>query len=69
MLYLSCLTRHYIIFVNPSGDLKTFLLARRHLVGQMSQEAEVLQPARLTAMVHDIASGLDYLAKHNYVHR
>ncbi|PIK62648.1 hypothetical protein BSL78_00440 [Apostichopus japonicus] len=51
------------------GDLKTFLLARRHLVGQHSDEAEVLLPHRLTAMVHDIASGLDYLAKSKYVHR
>ncbi|XP_033626107.1 gamma-aminobutyric acid type B receptor subunit 1-like [Asterias rubens] len=51
------------------GDLKTFLLARRHLVSQSSSNDMTVSPERLTAMVLDVATGLRYLASHKYVHR
>lgn len=51
------------------GDLKTFLLARRHLVnGKISEDSDI-SPRRLTAMVLDVARGLSYLAEKKYVHR
>lgn len=52
------------------GDLKTFLLARRHLVGekQAADESDV-HPKRLTMMALDVARGLSYLAENKYVHR
>ncbi|XP_072168944.1 uncharacterized protein [Diadema setosum] len=50
------------------GDLKTFLLGRRHLVGETS-EGSVMTDKLLTSMVLDIACGLSYLASINYVHR
>eukprot|EP00057_Strongylocentrotus_purpuratus_P027726 XP_011682200.1 PREDICTED: insulin-like growth factor 1 receptor [Strongylocentrotus purpuratus] len=53
------------------GDLKTFLLGRRHLVGEgvYERNQHVMCPDQLTSMVSDIASGLSYLASINYVHR
>lgn len=53
-----------------AGDLKTFLLARRQLVGSGdSQEAEDAKPSRLTSMALDVSLGLKYLTDLKYVHR
>ncbi|KAK7475017.1 hypothetical protein BaRGS_00033764, partial [Batillaria attramentaria] len=51
------------------GDLKTYLLSRRNLVGQAAKEAEDVSPENLTKMAIDIASGLQYLHQLKYVHR
>ncbi|KAI0225558.1 hypothetical protein LSAT2_023695 [Lamellibrachia satsuma] len=51
------------------GDLKTFLLARRQLVGQTSKEAEDVSAENLTRMALDIAYGLQYLRDLHYIHR
>lgn len=51
------------------GDLKTFLLARRHLVDDKINDDNDISPKRLTLMALDIARGLSYLASLNYVHR
>lgn len=53
------------------GDLKTYLLARRHLVNNNVhvEECEDISPKRLTAMALDVARGLSYLAELKYVHR
>ncbi|KAL1491180.1 hypothetical protein ABEB36_011819 [Hypothenemus hampei] len=51
------------------GDLKNFLLARRHLVMKNVKGSEDVSPKRLTAMALDIARGLSYLASMRYVHR
>lgn len=51
------------------GDLKTFLLARRQMVGQDIKEAEDITPLRLTGMGLDVASGLKYLSDLKYIHR
>ncbi|KAJ6649876.1 Insulin-like growth factor 1 receptor [Pseudolycoriella hygida] len=51
------------------GDLKTYLLARRHLVGEKSNDDSDISPKRLTTMVLDISKALAYLADHKYVHR
>ncbi|XP_018331316.1 uncharacterized protein LOC108741146 [Agrilus planipennis] len=52
------------------GDLKTYLLARRHLVkDKMSDESDEVSPKRLTSMALDVARGLSYLAELKYVHR
>ena len=51
------------------GDLKTFLLARRHLVGQDTKEAEDIMPEALTRMALDVCYGLKYLTDLKYVHR
>lgn len=50
------------------GDLKNYLLARRHLAAGAAGEAEV-SAARLTSMALDAARGLSYLAQLRYVHR
>ena len=52
-----------------SGDLKTFLLARRHLVAQETKEAEDIMPEALTRMALDVCYGLKYLTDLKYVHR
>ena len=57
---------YYVAF---SGDLKTFLLARRHLVGQETKEAEDIMPEALTRMALDVCYGLKYLTDLKYVHR
>lgn len=51
------------------GDLKTYLLARRHLVNQKISEDSDFSPKRLTMMALDIARALSYLAEQKYVHR
>ncbi|XP_060518097.1 receptor-type guanylate cyclase gcy-13-like isoform X2 [Cylas formicarius] len=51
------------------GDLKTFLLARRHLVSQSIADDEDVSPKRLTCMALDIARGLSFLADQKFVHR
>jgi hypothetical protein len=52
------------------GDLKTFLLARRHLVNQrISEESEEISSKKLTLMAMDVARALSYLAELKYVHR
>lgn len=52
------------------GDLKTFLLARRHLVNDKSiEESEEISSRKLTNMALDTARGLSYLAQMKYVHR
>lgn len=51
------------------GDLKTFLLARRHLAnGKITEESDI-SPKRLTIMALDVARALSYLADMKYVHR
>ncbi|XP_057666874.1 uncharacterized protein LOC130900347 [Diorhabda carinulata] len=51
------------------GDLKTYLLARRHLVKSDIEESEEVSPKRLTNMALDVARGLSYLAEIKFVHR
>lgn len=57
------------------GDLKNYLLARRHLAmgGGMDEdgggEADEASPRRLTGMALDVARALSYLAQLRYVHR
>lgn len=52
------------------GDLKTFLLARRHLVNSKHVEvSEEISSKKLTSMALDVARGLSYLAELKYVHR
>lgn len=52
------------------GDLKTYLLARRHLVKNKNvDESEEVSPKRLTNMALDVARGLSYLAEMKFVHR
>lgn len=51
------------------GDLKTFLLARRHLVNQKITDDSDISSKRLTMMAMDVARGLSYLAEQKYVHR
>ena len=51
------------------GDLKTYLLARRHLVNDKISDDSDISSKRLTLMALDVARGLSYLASLNYVHR
>ncbi|XP_015109781.1 uncharacterized protein LOC107036360 [Diachasma alloeum] len=52
------------------GDLKTYLLARRHLVNDQNYEdSDEISNKRLTAMALDVARALSYLAQLKYVHR
>ncbi|EFA03677.1 hypothetical protein TcasGA2_TC013779 [Tribolium castaneum] len=52
------------------GDLKTFLLARRHLVNDKTiEESDEISSKKLTMMALDVARGLSYLAQLKYVHR
>lgn len=51
------------------GDLKTYLLARRHLVnGKISDDSDI-SSKRLTMMALDVAKALCYLSEMKYVHR
>ncbi|KAK3874047.1 hypothetical protein Pcinc_020983 [Petrolisthes cinctipes] len=53
------------------GDLKTYLLARRHLVSDktsLSEEDEI-NSKRLTSMSQDVCRALLYLSELRYVHR
>lgn len=55
---------------NFLGDLKTYLLARRHLVnGRNCEESDEISSRRLTSMSLDVARALSYLAEQKYVHR
>ncbi|XP_059221078.1 uncharacterized protein LOC106092877 isoform X2 [Stomoxys calcitrans] len=51
------------------GDLKTFLLARRHMVNEKINDDSDITPKRLTMYAMDVARGLAYLAQQKYVHR
>ncbi|XP_024935475.1 uncharacterized protein LOC107275141 isoform X2 [Cephus cinctus] len=52
------------------GDLKTYLLARRHLVNDQNyEESDEISNKKLTAMAMDVARALSYLAQMKYVHR
>ncbi|KAG5675764.1 hypothetical protein PVAND_005641 [Polypedilum vanderplanki] len=52
------------------GDLKTYLLSRRHLVNdKVNEESNDISPKRLTLMALDVARGLSYLASLSFVHR
>ncbi|XP_017753016.1 PREDICTED: uncharacterized protein LOC108545751 [Eufriesea mexicana] len=52
------------------GDLKTYLLARRHLVNDRNYEdSDEISNKKLTAMALDVARALSYLAQMKYVHR
>ena len=51
------------------GDLKTFLLARRHLVNEKITEDSDIHPKKLTMMALDVSRALSYLASQKYVHR
>ncbi|XP_068621207.1 uncharacterized protein [Battus philenor] len=60
------------------GDLKNYLLARRHLAGapvggdaggETGGEADEVSARRLTGMARDAARALAYLAQLRYVHR
>ncbi|KAM3957698.1 LOW QUALITY PROTEIN: uncharacterized protein ACR2FA_008271 [Aphomia sociella] len=57
------------------GDLKNYLLARRHLAGaggdaaEGADAAEEVSARRLTGMALDAARALSYLAQLRYVHR
>jgi serine/threonine protein kinase len=68
-----CLTKeplYCIIEFMLYGDLKTFLLSRRHLVDdKVNEDTNDINPKRLTLMALDVARGLSYLASLNFVHR
>ncbi|XP_054282459.1 gamma-aminobutyric acid type B receptor subunit 1-like isoform X2 [Macrosteles quadrilineatus] len=52
------------------GDLKTFLLARRHLVNEkLGEESDEISSKKLTTMALDVARALGYLAELKFVHR
>ncbi|KAH3769941.1 hypothetical protein DPMN_171220 [Dreissena polymorpha] len=51
------------------GDLKTYLLSRRNLVGSQVREAEDVNADKLTQMALDVAHGLRYMHNLKYVHR
>ncbi|XP_046995878.1 uncharacterized protein LOC124607652 [Schistocerca americana] len=52
------------------GDLKTFLLARRHLVNdRLTEESDEVSSKKLTSMALDVARALSYLADLKFVHR
>lgn len=51
------------------GDLKTYLLARRHLVNDKITDDSDISPKRLTMMALDVAKALAYLSEMKYVHR
>jgi len=51
------------------GNLKNFLLARRCMVGQVTKEAEDVNPQGLTKMALDVATGLQYLSENKFLHR
>lgn len=51
------------------GDLKSYLLARRHLLNQRITDDSDISAKKLTLMALDVARGLSYLSSLNYVHR
>ena len=53
-----------------SGDLKTYLLARRDLATEKCRDDnDEVSNLKLTQMALDIAKGLAYIADKKYVHR
>lgn len=56
------------VYLN-AGDLKTYLLSRRELVGMECKEAEDVSAASLTRMAMDVVEGLNYLHSKEYIHR
>jgi len=66
--FLKALT-NFVLF-GCAGDLKTYLLARRHLVNdRFREESDEISSKRLTSMALDIARALSYLSDLKYVHR
>lgn len=59
----------HVLILMCTGDLKTYLLSRRNLVGLECKEADEIRPERLTMMALDIACGLRYIHDLKYVHR
>uniref|UniRef100_A0A1A9WXE3 receptor protein-tyrosine kinase n=1 Tax=Glossina brevipalpis TaxID=37001 RepID=A0A1A9WXE3_9MUSC len=51
------------------GDLKTYLLARRHLATETICDESDISSKRLTMFALNVSQGLDYLAQQKYVHR
>lgn len=51
------------------GDLRSYLLSRRHLVNENSEEAMDVGPQAITKMAFDVANGLKYLTNLGFVHR
>ncbi|KAL5280650.1 Vkr family protein [Megaselia abdita] len=51
------------------GDLKTFLLARRHMIHEKINDDSDIHPKRLTSYALGIAEALKYLGENNFVHR
>ena len=59
-----------ILLPDQTGDLKTYLLARRHLVYENNREdSDEISSRRLTSIALDVARALAYLAEQKYVHR
>jgi hypothetical protein len=60
----------FLPLTDNEGDLKTYLLARRHLVYEKSREdSDEISGRRLTSIALDVAKALSYLAELKYVHR
>ena len=58
----------YLTTLCSYGDLKTYLLARRHLVTERArEECDEVSCRRLTSMAADVSSGLAYLALNKYI--
>ena len=54
----------------PVGDLKTYLLSRRELVGfDDNNDTDMISASGLTRMAIDIIEGLHYLHSKEYIHR
>lgn len=51
------------------GDLKTFLLARRHMIHERIHDDSDIHPKRLTRYALGIAKALKYLGENKFVHR
>ncbi|ESO09791.1 hypothetical protein HELRODRAFT_142725, partial [Helobdella robusta] len=51
------------------GDLRSYLLSRRHLVSESSDESLDVSPQAITKMAMDVAQGLNYLMSIPCVHR
>ena len=51
-----------LLFTMIVRDLKTYLLARRHLVTERNrEELDEVSNKRLTSMAYDVANGLAFL--------
>ena len=51
-----------IVYILSFRDLKTYLLARRHLVTERNrEELDEVSNKRLTSMAYDVANGLAFL--------